>query len=133
MDLNVIARMKEAAGDDPGAGPLRRADGACTALLRKIERAGMDPKTLKGGKPVACGLAGPVGRHRHRDRASPATAASWPTPPRAEIGLPEILVGIFPGAGGTTRLVRMMGVMAAAPLLLEGKMLEPEGREGRRA
>jgi 3-hydroxyacyl-CoA dehydrogenase/enoyl-CoA hydratase/3-hydroxybutyryl-CoA epimerase len=35
-------------------------------------------------------------------------------------------VGIFPGAGGTTRLTRMMGLMAAAPLLLEGKMLDPK-------
>ena len=46
--------------------------------------------------------------------------------PKARVGLPEILVGIFPGSGGTTRLVRMMGVMAAAPMLLEGKMLAPE-------
>jgi 3-hydroxyacyl-CoA dehydrogenase/enoyl-CoA hydratase/3-hydroxybutyryl-CoA epimerase len=34
-------------------------------------------------------------------------------------------VGIFPGAGGTTRLVRKMGAMAAAPFLLEGKLHDP--------
>ncbi|MEY8841402.1 enoyl-CoA hydratase-related protein, partial [Cribrihabitans sp. XS_ASV171] len=37
---------------------------------------------------------------------------------------PEILVGIFPGAGGTTRVSRKLGAVNAAPLLLEGKMLE---------
>ena len=46
--------------------------------------------------------------------------------PKAKIGLPEILVGLFPGSGGTTRLVRMLGVMGAAPFLLEGKTLEPK-------
>ncbi len=57
MDLNVIARMKEAAGDNPAQGLF---DGlmALHRLLRKIERAGMDPKTLKGGKPVAWAAPG---------------------------------------------------------------------------
>ncbi|MEY8830918.1 enoyl-CoA hydratase-related protein, partial [Sedimentitalea sp. XS_ASV28] len=35
------------------------------------------------------------------------------------------LPGIFPGAGGTTRLVRKLGAMGASPFLLEGKMVEP--------
>lgn len=45
--------------------------------------------------------------------------------PKAKIGLPEIKVGIFPGAGGTTRLVRKMGAMAASPFLLQGKLSTP--------
>jgi 3-hydroxyacyl-CoA dehydrogenase/enoyl-CoA hydratase/3-hydroxybutyryl-CoA epimerase len=36
------------------------------------------------------------------------------------------MVGIFPGAGGTTRLVRKLGAMAAAPFLLEGKLNDPK-------
>jgi 3-hydroxyacyl-CoA dehydrogenase/enoyl-CoA hydratase/3-hydroxybutyryl-CoA epimerase len=36
------------------------------------------------------------------------------------------MVGIFPGAGGTTRLVRKMGAMMAAPFLLEGKLSDPK-------
>jgi 3-hydroxyacyl-CoA dehydrogenase/enoyl-CoA hydratase/3-hydroxybutyryl-CoA epimerase len=123
MDLNVIARMKEMAGDDPARGLF---DGIMNAhrIMRKIERAGMDPKTLKGGKPVACVLPGtalgigleiPLSCHR-------IFAA---TNPKAKIGLPEIMVGIFPGAGGTTRLTRKMGAMAASPFLLEGKLVAP--------
>ena len=46
--------------------------------------------------------------------------------PKAKIGLPEILVGLFPGAGGTTRLVRKLGAMAASTYLLEGKTVAPD-------
>ena len=123
MDLNIIARMRDSAGDDPARGLF---DGvmAMHAVLRRIERAGMDPKTLKGGKPVVAALPGtalgiglelPLACHR-------IIAADNPG---AKIGLPEILVGIFPGAGGTTRLMRKLGAMAASPLLLEGKLNDP--------
>jgi len=45
---------------------------------------------------------------------------------KIQLGLPEARVGLMPGAGGTQRVPRMMGVMAAAPLLLEGKTLRPK-------
>jgi 3-hydroxyacyl-CoA dehydrogenase / enoyl-CoA hydratase / 3-hydroxybutyryl-CoA epimerase len=123
MDLNVIARMKDSAGDDPARGLF---DGIMQfhALERKIELAGMDLKTKKGGKPIVAALPGtalgigleiPLSCHR-------IIAADNP---KARIGLPEILVGIFPGAGGTTRLVRKLGPMAASPFLLEGKLSDP--------
>jgi 3-hydroxyacyl-CoA dehydrogenase/enoyl-CoA hydratase/3-hydroxybutyryl-CoA epimerase len=44
----------------------------------------------------------------------------------AAIGLPESLVGLLPGAGGTQRLPRLVGVERAMPLLLEGKRLSGE-------
>ena len=124
MDLKVIAKMKEMAGDDPAKGLF---DGIMNAhrIMRKIERAGMDPKTNKGGKPIAAALPGtalgigleiPLSCHR-------IFAADNP---QAKIGLPEILVGIFPGAGGTTRLSRKLGAMGASPLLLEGKLNDPK-------
>ncbi|SMR81460.1 3-hydroxyacyl-CoA dehydrogenase / enoyl-CoA hydratase / 3-hydroxybutyryl-CoA epimerase [Aliiroseovarius halocynthiae] len=124
MDLNVIAQMKSDAGDNPAKGLF---DGIMSmhAALRKIERAGMDAKTNKGGKPIVAALPGialgigleiPLACHR-------IIAADNP---KAKIGLPEIMVGIFPGAGGTTRLVRKMGAMAAAPFLLEGKTVSPD-------
>ena len=121
MDLKVIAGMKDQGGAQgvfDGVMTLHR-------LLRKIELAGMDPKTKAGGKPIASALPGtalgiglelPLATHR-------IFAADNP---RAKIGLPEIMVGIFPGAGGTTRLVRKLGAMMAAPFLLEGKLSEPK-------
>ena len=123
MDLNVIAGMRETAGDDPAQGLF---DGVMDMhrLLRKIERAGMDERN-RGGKPIVAALPGtalgigleiPLACHRiiAADNA------------QAKIGLPEIRVGIFPGAGGTTRLVRRIGAMAAAPLLLEGRLSDPK-------
>ena len=124
MDLNVLAKMKADAGDDPAAGIM---NGLMDihAILRKIERNTMDARTNKGGKPVAW--------------ASPGTSAGIGTEialachrrfladnPKARVGLPEILVGIFPGSGGTMRMTRMVGAMAAAPVLLEGKMMAPK-------
>lgn len=45
--------------------------------------------------------------------------------PGAVFGLPEIKLGLFPGAGGTQRLPRLIGIEAALPLLLEGRALSP--------
>ena len=124
MDLNILAKMREDAGDEPAKG-LFEGTMKMHAFLRKIERAGMDPKTLKGGKPIASVLPGtalgiglelPLATHR-------IFAADNP---KAKIGLPEILVGIFPGAGGTTRLVRKLGAMGASQYLLEGKTVNPK-------
>jgi 3-hydroxyacyl-CoA dehydrogenase/enoyl-CoA hydratase/3-hydroxybutyryl-CoA epimerase len=45
--------------------------------------------------------------------------------PKAQLGLPEVKVGLLPGAGGTQRLPRLIGIKAALPLLLEGTSLSP--------
>ena len=41
------------------------------------------------------------------------------------LGLPEATLGLLPGAGGVVRLVRMMGVEAAMPLLVDGTTFGP--------
>jgi len=43
--------------------------------------------------------------------------------PAASLGLPEVLLGLLPGAGGTQRAPRLMGVKPAAELMLGGKPL----------
>jgi 3-hydroxyacyl-CoA dehydrogenase/enoyl-CoA hydratase/3-hydroxybutyryl-CoA epimerase len=126
MDLKVLAGLKRVAGSDNPAEPVFAFVMDMHRLLRKIERGGADPKTLKGGKPfawacpgTAMGVGLEIGLACHRRFAADA--------PGAKIGLPEVKVGIFPGAGGTTRLIRMLGVMGAAPFLLEGKTPNPKG------
>ncbi len=50
--------------------------------------------------------------------------------PKTKLGLPEVKVGLLPGAGGTQRLPRMIGMQAALPLILEGKELSPKDALG---
>ena len=123
MDLNVLAQLKESAGENPAEGVFNGVM-KMHSVLRKIELAGMDPKTQKGGKPIVSVLPGtalgigleiPLSTHRIFSANNP----------KSKIGLPEILVGLFPGAGGTTRLVRKLGAMTASTYLLEGKTVTP--------
>ncbi|MFM7334953.1 MAG: 3-hydroxyacyl-CoA dehydrogenase NAD-binding domain-containing protein [Tabrizicola sp.] len=124
MDLNVIARMRAGGAQAIFDGVMQMHH-----VLRKIERAGMDPKTLKGGKPIVAALPGTaLGIGLELPLSCHWIIAA--DNPKAKIGLPEIMVGIFPGAGGTTRLSRKLGAMMAAPFLLEGKLSSPKEAKG---
>jgi len=46
--------------------------------------------------------------------------------PKIWLGLPEVTLGLLPGAGGTQRLPRIIGIEQSLPLLLEGKKLKPD-------
>ena len=43
--------------------------------------------------------------------------------PDARVGLPEVTLGILPGAGGTQRMPRLVGVPAALDLIVNGKLV----------
>ncbi|MGK2286590.1 3-hydroxyacyl-CoA dehydrogenase NAD-binding domain-containing protein [Pedomonas sp. V897] len=45
--------------------------------------------------------------------------------PKIQLGVPEVLVGLLPGAGGTQRLPRLMGIQAALMTMAQGKSLHP--------
>jgi 3-hydroxyacyl-CoA dehydrogenase / enoyl-CoA hydratase / 3-hydroxybutyryl-CoA epimerase len=45
---------------------------------------------------------------------------------KTKLGLPEVLVGLMPGGGGTQRLPRLIGIAPALPLLLRGTHLAPK-------
>jgi 3-hydroxyacyl-CoA dehydrogenase/enoyl-CoA hydratase/3-hydroxybutyryl-CoA epimerase len=46
--------------------------------------------------------------------------------PRTRLGLPEVKIGLFPGAGGTTRVARMLAPADALQFLLKGDQLRIE-------
>ena len=77
------------------------------------------------GKPVAVAVAGLAlgGGCEFSLAAHHRVLADHP---QAVFGLPESLVGLLPGGGGTQRLPRLIGVEAAFPILLDGARLGGE-------
>jgi 3-hydroxyacyl-CoA dehydrogenase/enoyl-CoA hydratase/3-hydroxybutyryl-CoA epimerase len=49
--------------------------------------------------------------------------------PRTQIGLPEVLLGIYPGFGGSQRLPRLVGLTNALDLILSGRVLDARRAE----
>ncbi|MEZ5716666.1 MAG: 3-hydroxyacyl-CoA dehydrogenase NAD-binding domain-containing protein [Paracoccaceae bacterium] len=43
--------------------------------------------------------------------------------PKARVGLPEVLIGVMPGAGGTIRLPRVAGISAALDIMVSGRQV----------
>jgi 3-hydroxyacyl-CoA dehydrogenase/enoyl-CoA hydratase/3-hydroxybutyryl-CoA epimerase len=78
--------------------------------LRKLETA---------GKPVAVAIAG-LALGGGAEFALAAHHRVVTDHPQSTFGLPESLVGLLPGGGGTQRLPRLIGIEAALPVLLDG-------------
>jgi 3-hydroxyacyl-CoA dehydrogenase/enoyl-CoA hydratase/3-hydroxybutyryl-CoA epimerase len=77
-----------------------------------------------GGKPIAAAINGlAMGGGLEMTLACHYRVVA--DNPKIQLSLPEAKVGLLPGGGGTQRLTRLMGVMAAAPFLLEGKSMKP--------
>mgnify|MGYP001587997475 CR=1 FL=1 len=56
-----------------------------------------------------------------------AMASAWRVAaPGTKFGLPEVNVGLIPGAGGTQRLPRLVGMKAAVEIACQGKMISAE-------
>ena len=45
--------------------------------------------------------------------------------PKTQLGLPEVTLGLLPGGGGVTRVVRLLGLQPALGYLTEGKKVNP--------
>ena len=74
------------------------------------------------GKPVAAAIAG-LALGGGCELALGAHYRVLVDDPKIGLGLPESLVGLLPGAGGTQRLPRLIGIEAAMPILLDGQRL----------
>lgn len=84
-----------------------------SGMLRSIERSGKPWVAIIDGLALGGGLELALACHRRIAVDRPGTA----------VGLPEVNVGLLPGAGGTQRLLRITGVKAALDLLLSGRQL----------
>lgn len=110
-DLQTIEQMCQ-----PGktAAELAEGAGALGDLLRRMETCGKPVAAAINGTALGGGFELCLATH-HRVLH-----------PKARVGLPESTLGLLPGAGGTQRLPRMVGVQASLPLLMEGKQLNAE-------
>jgi 3-hydroxyacyl-CoA dehydrogenase/enoyl-CoA hydratase/3-hydroxybutyryl-CoA epimerase len=88
---------------------------ALGAALRRLETCGVPVVAAIDGSALGGGYELCLACHRRLARADDAI----------RVGLPEVRLGLLPGAGGTQRLPRLLGIRAALPLLLEGKTLKP--------
>ena len=96
------------------------------AVYAGIERVKQDFRTLETlGIPVVSCLNGTalgggwevalVGHHRIAvDDA------------RIQFGLPEVTLGLLPGASGVTKMTRHLGLLGAQPYLVEGQLFSPQ-------
>jgi 3-hydroxyacyl-CoA dehydrogenase/enoyl-CoA hydratase/3-hydroxybutyryl-CoA epimerase len=109
-DLKHTMRLK--AEDAPG-------------VFTEIERVKKNFRTLETlGKPVVACLNGA------------ALGGGWEVAlvahhrvavdnPKIQFGLPEITLGLIPGASGITKMTRLLGLMGAQPYVLESKLFGP--------
>jgi 3-hydroxyacyl-CoA dehydrogenase / enoyl-CoA hydratase / 3-hydroxybutyryl-CoA epimerase len=74
------------------------------------------------GKPVVAAIAG-LALGGGGELALAAHHRVMVDDPKVAFGLPESLVGLLPGGGGTQRLPRLTGIEKALPILLEGARL----------
>ena len=86
------------------------------AGLRALETCGVPVVAAVNGAALGGGLELALACHRRialNDRS-------------VKIGFPEVTLGLLPGGGGVTRAVRMLGLEASAPYLMQGKQLPAE-------
>ena len=83
-------------------------------ICDKIERSDKIIVASLHGTPLGGGLEVAISAH-YRIAA-----------PQTKVGLPEVLLGILPGAGGTQRLLRLCGVSMALDMMLTGKHVNIE-------
>ena len=123
MDLDAIANLAEIGRRDAPK-ELLESISAVHSRFRQIEQGGEYGDSLERRKPVVAALPGTaVGIGYELALACHRIIVADKAGGR--IGLPEIRVGLFPGAGGTTRLVRRLGIAAAGPWLLKGTLANP--------
>ena len=101
---------------------------ALNALLRKMEAGGQTAKDLSSGKasakPVACALNG-LALGGGLELALACHYRVVADNPKIQLGMPEVMVGLLPGGGGTQRTPRLIGLQNAAMMIIQGKSLDP--------
>jgi 3-hydroxyacyl-CoA dehydrogenase/enoyl-CoA hydratase/3-hydroxybutyryl-CoA epimerase len=106
-------------------GLMRNQTSDAAAVFTEIERMKKNFRTLETlGKPVVSCLNGA------------ALGGGWEVAlvghyriavddKKIQFGLPEVTLGLIPGASGITKMTRLLGLMGAQPYILESKLFNP--------
>ena len=109
--------LKEFSAGPPDPQLVYRLAATVKAQFRRLEKLGRPVVAALNGTALGGGLELALACH-HRiavDR------------PDARFGLPEVTLGLLPGGGGVTRVVRMLGLQEALmTVLLQGRRLRPK-------
>jgi 3-hydroxyacyl-CoA dehydrogenase/enoyl-CoA hydratase/3-hydroxybutyryl-CoA epimerase len=106
-DIDEIKNITDAAQGEKGAA-------AGQAIFSKLEKLPFPVVCVINGACMGGGTELSLACHYRLATDSPKT----------KIGLPEVMLGIVPGFGGTQRLPRLIGLQRSLPLILSGKTLD---------
>src|SRR5689334_12961404 len=110
----VFAEKALAQGEEAAVAELFSESRKLSQLYRKLETNGKPWVAAINGTALGGGLELCLACH-HRVASDNA---------KTRVGLPEIKIGLFPGAGGTQRVARMMPPADALQMLLKGEQLK---------
>jgi 3-hydroxyacyl-CoA dehydrogenase/enoyl-CoA hydratase/3-hydroxybutyryl-CoA epimerase len=116
----TFAQMAKSQGEEAAAKRLFEESRKLSQLYRRIETCGKPWVAALNGTALGGGFELALACH-HRVAADND---------KTRLGLPEIKIGLFPGAGGTTRISRMMMPADALQYLLKGDQLKISRAKG---
>jgi 3-hydroxyacyl-CoA dehydrogenase/enoyl-CoA hydratase/3-hydroxybutyryl-CoA epimerase len=117
----ALDEMEESAGGGKSSSP----EQAMTARYKGVMRFHQVLRQLETcGKPVAAAING-LALGGGLEVALACHYRVVADNPKIQLGLPEAKVGLLPGGGGTQRLPRLVGAMAALQLILKGDTVAP--------
>jgi len=109
----VFADLAKSKGPEAAASALFEESRKLSQLYRRLETYGKPWAAAINGTALGSGFELTLACH-HRVVAQNA---------RTRLGLPEVKVGLFPGAGGTTRVSRLLAPADALQFLLKGDQI----------
>ncbi len=110
-DLKLLSRVTEADAQEFAAGVAK-----LKADFRRFEKLGKPTVAALNGAALGGGLEIALACNRRIALANP----------KSQFGVPEVTLGLLPGAGGVVRLVRMLGLTEAlTKVLLQGTRYSP--------
>jgi 3-hydroxyacyl-CoA dehydrogenase/enoyl-CoA hydratase/3-hydroxybutyryl-CoA epimerase len=112
----TFAKFVKEEGEEPAALRLFEESRKLSQVYRRLETCGKPWAAAINGTALGGGFELALACHYRVAAQNPKT----------RLGLPEIKVGLFPGAGGTTRISRMLQPADALQFLLKGDQLRVE-------